>query len=99
MKGIEMRLAIGMTAALWAIGICVAAAQAPADRVPNAEEVFKNIQVLKGIPVDQFMGTMGFFLRRWGSTAPTATRMTVEATGPSTPTIRRSSGARASWSP
>src|SRR5262245_23498299 len=26
-----------------------------------AEEVFKNIQVLKGIPVDQFMGTMGFF--------------------------------------
>ena len=26
-----------------------------------AEEVFKNVQVLKGIPVDQFMGTMGFF--------------------------------------
>jgi hypothetical protein len=26
-----------------------------------AEEVFKNIQVLKGIPVDEFMGTMGFF--------------------------------------
>ena len=26
-----------------------------------AEDVFKNIQVLKGIPVDQFMGTMGFF--------------------------------------
>jgi len=26
---------------------------------PMAEEVFKNIQVLKGIPVDQFMGTMG----------------------------------------
>ena len=26
-----------------------------------AEEVFKNIQVLKGMPVDQFMGTMGFF--------------------------------------
>src|SRR5512138_2512065 len=61
MKGIEMRLAIGMTAALWAIGICVAAAQAPADRPPNAEEVFKNVQVLKGMPVDQFMGTMGFF--------------------------------------
>src|SRR5512138_3351564 len=61
MKGIEMRLAIGMTAALWAIGICVAAAQAPADRPPNAEEVFKNVQLLKGIPVDQFMGTMGFF--------------------------------------
>ena len=24
-----------------------------------AEDVFKNVQVLKGIPVDQFMGTMG----------------------------------------
>ena len=26
-----------------------------------AEDVFKNVQVLKGIPVDEFMGTMGFF--------------------------------------
>jgi outer membrane lipoprotein-sorting protein len=26
-----------------------------------AEDVFKNVQVLKGIPVDQFMDTMGFF--------------------------------------
>jgi len=26
-----------------------------------SEEVFKNVQVLKGIPVDEFMGTMGFF--------------------------------------
>jgi photosynthetic reaction center cytochrome c subunit len=26
-----------------------------------SEEVFKNIQVLRGIPVDEFMGTMGFF--------------------------------------
>jgi photosynthetic reaction center cytochrome c subunit len=28
---------------------------------PMAEEVFKNVQVLKGIPVNQFMGTMGIF--------------------------------------
>ena len=56
-----MRLAIGTTAALWVLGLCAAGAQAPADRPPMAEEVFKNIQVLKGIPVDQFMGTMGFF--------------------------------------
>ncbi len=56
-----MRLAIGATAALWVICICAAGAQAPADRPPMAEEVFKNIQSLKGIPVDQFMGTMGFF--------------------------------------
>jgi Photosynthetic reaction centre cytochrome C subunit len=31
-----------------------------------AEEVFKNIQVLKGIPVDQFMGTMGIFAAALG---------------------------------
>ena len=30
-------------------------------RAPMAEEVFKNVQVLKGIPVDEFMATMGFF--------------------------------------
>ena len=29
----------------------------PATRAPMAEDVFKNVQVLKGIPVDQFMGT------------------------------------------
>ncbi len=25
-----------------------------------SEDVFKNVQALKGIPVDEFMGTMGF---------------------------------------
>jgi photosynthetic reaction center cytochrome c subunit len=39
----------------------VAAQPATADRQPLAEEVFKNVQVLKGIPVSEFMGTMGFF--------------------------------------
>jgi len=56
-----MRLAIAATAALWMVCAGAIGAQAPADRPPMAEEVFKNIQVLKGIPVDQFMGTMGFF--------------------------------------
>src|SRR5262245_41116598 len=32
-----------------------------AQRPPMAEEVFKNVQVLKGIPVDEFMNTMGVF--------------------------------------
>ena len=27
---------------------------------PPAEKVFKNIQVLKGVPVDEFLGSMGF---------------------------------------
>jgi hypothetical protein len=38
----------------------------PVPRAPMAEEVFKNIQVLKGIPVDQFMGTMGIFASALG---------------------------------
>ena len=31
-----------------------------AAKPPMAEEVFKNVQVLRGIPVDEFMATMGF---------------------------------------
>jgi photosynthetic reaction center cytochrome c subunit len=34
---------------------------APSEKPQMAEEVFKNIQVIKGIPVNQFMDTMGFF--------------------------------------
>jgi outer membrane lipoprotein-sorting protein len=37
------------------------AAKPQAQRPPIAEEVFKNVQVLKGIPVDEFMNTMGVF--------------------------------------
>ncbi|PWT97413.1 MAG: hypothetical protein C5B51_31415 [Terriglobia bacterium] len=36
------------------------------DRQPMAEEVFQNVQVLKGIPVSEFMGTMGFFAASLG---------------------------------
>lgn len=42
-----------------------AAAAKPAasgdQKVPLAEEVFKNIQVFRGLPVNEFMATMGFF--------------------------------------
>jgi len=43
-----------------------AQATQPGTRVPMAEEVFKNIQVLKGIPEDEFMGTMGIFASSLG---------------------------------
>lgn len=33
----------------------------PAEKPLMAEDVFKNVQVLKGIPVKEFMNTMGFF--------------------------------------
>ena len=35
--------------------------QTAAARPQMSEQAFKNIQVLKGIPVDEFMGTMGLF--------------------------------------
>jgi photosynthetic reaction center cytochrome c subunit len=42
------------------IGLALAGAQAPAQDKPlMADQVFKNIQALKGIPVDDFMETMG----------------------------------------
>jgi photosynthetic reaction center cytochrome c subunit len=44
-----------------------AAAQPTAnDRQPLAEEVFKNVQVLKGTRVSEFMDTMGFFAAALG---------------------------------
>jgi len=50
------------TVAACLLGTVIATGQAgQAQRPPMAEEVFKNIQILKGIPVDEFMDTMGMF--------------------------------------
>src|SRR5262245_49219254 len=49
--------------------LCVgpASAQVGSDQKPQmAEEVFKNVQVLKGTSVDEFMATMGFFAASLG---------------------------------
>src|SRR5450755_831495 len=44
------------------LGFAPARGQTAAPQKPlMAEDVFKNVQVLKGIPVNQFMETMGFF--------------------------------------
>jgi photosynthetic reaction center cytochrome c subunit len=44
------------------LSVSVAGRQAPAGVRPQmAEEAFKNVTVLRGIPVDQFMNTMSFF--------------------------------------
>ena len=51
----------GGTLALWLLGSALAYGQAPAAKPLLAEQVFKNVQVLKGIPVDEFMDTMGIF--------------------------------------
>ena len=43
------------------LGLVSVAGQAAQEPQPMAENVFKNIQVLKGIPPDEFMDTMGMF--------------------------------------
>lgn len=50
------------------LGVVAAHSQAAAarEKQPMSEDVFKNIQVLRGIPVDEFMGTMGFFAASLG---------------------------------
>jgi photosynthetic reaction center cytochrome c subunit len=58
--------AAALAAACGRPGFAPAAAQAAAPagsptRSQMAEEAFKNVQVLKGIPVDEFMGAMGLF--------------------------------------
>ena len=42
-------------------------AQAAAERVPNVEEVFKTVQLLRGIPVDTFFEVMGTFANSMGN--------------------------------
>jgi hypothetical protein len=52
-------LAAAAIAVVGFIGVGRGAAQlAPQDKPLLAEQVFKNVQVLKGIPVDDFLGTM-----------------------------------------
>ena len=51
-----------MLTALWLAGAVFAASQADSSPPPPmAENVYLNVQVLKGIPVDQFNDTMGMF--------------------------------------
>lgn len=52
----------GTITAFWLLGMTLVIGQTGKDeKPPMAEEVFKNVQILKGIPVDEFMGTMAFF--------------------------------------
>ena len=53
-----------LTGAVAVFALCAALSAQPATQASAqqmAEATFKNVQVLKGIPVDQFMGTMGLF--------------------------------------
>src|SRR5207247_1984420 len=65
MKSGSMRILIAIivaTLTAGALGVAFARGQAAqAQRPQMAEEVFTNLQVLRGIPVDEFMDTMGMF--------------------------------------
>src|SRR6266567_8438920 len=64
MKLVSRRTILGATgaAAVCLLAARLASGQAGLAQKPQlAEEVFKNVQVLKGIPVDEFMSTMGVF--------------------------------------
>jgi photosynthetic reaction center cytochrome c subunit len=57
------------TTVLVLMPVMLAAGQTgPGQKPPMAENVFKNVQVLKGIPVDEFMSTMGFLSASLGMT-------------------------------
>ena len=74
-KGLILAASVLMTA--WLVSIAVATGAMPAlhaqqpssaqvaaatpETPQMSDKVFKNVQVLKGIPVDEFMGTMGVF--------------------------------------
>jgi len=61
MKRSSLSVAAGVCAALWLSSVVLMSGQTAPAGPPTAEQVFKNIQVLKGIPVNEFMGTMGVF--------------------------------------
>src|SRR5438105_3187533 len=49
------------TAIVCLVSVAPASGQAAPEKQLMAEDVFKNVQVLKGISVAEFMDTMGFF--------------------------------------
>jgi hypothetical protein len=64
MKFGSSRMILGVigTLVVCLLGVAFASGQAGQGPRPQmAEEVFKNVQILKGIPVDEFMDTMGMF--------------------------------------
>ena len=63
MKGFSSRIVSMLQAfTVCLLGVTLANGQSapPQDKPQMADDVFKNVQVLRGLTVDQFMGTMGF---------------------------------------
>src|SRR3989442_16023863 len=84
-----------MTAFL--VGLVMTAGQAGPDQSPQVSDiVFKNVKVLKGIPVDEFMDTMGMFASSLGydcsSCHSPEIRTNREAFAIETPLVQRARG-------
>jgi photosynthetic reaction center cytochrome c subunit len=62
---VEAKRVSGIAVA-YLVSAAMASGQQPADKPLMAEQVFKNVKVLKGIPVGEFMDTMGFFAASLG---------------------------------
>ncbi len=60
----KLGIQLGMIAACLLMAAVANGQQKPG----MSEQAFKNVRVLKGIPVDQFMATMGFFSASLGET-------------------------------
>jgi photosynthetic reaction center cytochrome c subunit len=59
-------LLFAVPALIWVLGSAFAAPQSTTPPKPTSDHVFKNVQVLKDIPVDDFMGTMGIMCAALG---------------------------------
>ena len=78
------------------LGLASIAGQAgPEPAVRTSDTVFKNVQVLKGIPVDEFMDTMGMFAASLGYDCVSCHSPNITPTATRSPSPRRRSSGRA----
>jgi len=88
-----MRIVLTLAALVLSAAVATQA-QAPAPQM--AETVFKNVQMLKGIPVDEFMDTMGMFAAALGYDCSSCHSKEIasnrEAFAVATPLIQRARG-------
>src|SRR5215470_17655471 len=71
MKDTNLALITSKTAVALVVALVAAASPAASqtltpDKPVMVEDAFKNVQVMKGIPVNEFMDTMGFFAASLG---------------------------------
>jgi photosynthetic reaction center cytochrome c subunit len=66
MRETKRNALVASVSVLACVTIALARPQTAPQRKPTSDQVFKNVQVLKGIPVDDFIGAMGFMTAALG---------------------------------